>query len=42
MIAMFRSGKRADGSAVQVTPFESLAKMSDTDMRVLHLYLKSR
>ena len=42
MIAMFRSGKRADGSAVQVMPFESLAKMSDTDLRALHLYLKSR
>ena len=42
MIAMFRSGKRADGSAVQVMPFESLAKMSDTDLRALHVYLKSR
>ncbi|HYJ96837.1 MAG TPA: cytochrome c [Burkholderiaceae bacterium] len=42
MIAMFRSGKRADGSAVQVMPFESLAKMSDTDLRALHLYLTSR
>jgi mono/diheme cytochrome c family protein len=42
MIAMFRSGKRADGSAVQVMPFESLAKMNDTDLRALHLYLKSR
>jgi mono/diheme cytochrome c family protein len=42
MIAMFRSGKRADGSAVQVMPFESLAKMSDTDVRALHLYLKGR
>jgi cytochrome c553 len=42
MIAMFRSGKRPDGSAVQVMPFESLGKMSDTDVRALHLYLKSR
>jgi mono/diheme cytochrome c family protein len=42
MIAMFRSGKRLDGSAVQVMPFESLGKMSDTDVRALHLYLKSR
>jgi mono/diheme cytochrome c family protein len=42
MIAMFRSGKRADGSAVQVMPFESLAKMNDTDLRALHVYLKSR
>jgi hypothetical protein len=23
-------------------PFESLGKMSDTDVRALHLYLKSR
>ena len=42
MIAMFRSGKRADGTAVRVMPFESLAKVSDTDLRALHLYLKSR
>jgi mono/diheme cytochrome c family protein len=42
MIAMFRTGKRPDGSAVQVMPFESLAKMNDTDLRALHLYLKSR
>lgn len=41
MIAMFRSGKRADGSAVQVMPFESFSKMSDTDLRALYLYLKS-
>jgi hypothetical protein len=42
MIAMFRRGKRPDGSAVQVMPFESLGKMSDTDVRALHVYLKSR
>jgi len=42
LISMFRNGKRADGSAVQVMPFESLAKMNDTDLRALHLYLKSR
>jgi mono/diheme cytochrome c family protein len=41
MIAMFRSGKRADGSVVKVMPFESFSKMSDTDLRALHLYLKS-
>ncbi|HSB98777.1 MAG TPA: c-type cytochrome [Burkholderiaceae bacterium] len=41
LIAMFRSGKRADGSAVQVMPFESFSKMSDTDLRALYLYLKS-
>lgn len=42
LIAMFRGGKRADGSAVRVMPFDSLSKMSDTDLRALHLYLKSR
>jgi mono/diheme cytochrome c family protein len=42
LLAMFRSGKRPDGTPVQVMPFESLAKMSDTDVRALHLYLKSR
>lgn len=41
MIAMFRSGKRPDGSAVQVMPFESLREMSETDLRALHLYLRS-
>jgi mono/diheme cytochrome c family protein len=41
LIAMFRSGKRPDGSAVQVMPFESLREMNETDLRALHLYLKS-
>lgn len=40
-VAMFRSGKRPDGSAIQVMPFESLRNMSETDMRALHLYLRS-
>jgi len=40
-VALFRSGKRADGSAVQVMPFASFSKMSDTDLRALYLYLKS-
>ncbi|MET0542149.1 MAG: cytochrome c [Variovorax sp.] len=38
---MFRSGKRPDGSAVRVMPFESLRAISDTDMQALHLYLRS-
>jgi len=38
---MFRSGKRPDGSAVQVMPFGSLAQMNDTDVRALYLYLRS-
>jgi mono/diheme cytochrome c family protein len=40
LIAMFRSGKRPDGSAVQVMPFESLREMSETDLRALYLYLR--
>ncbi|MPS26983.1 MAG: cytochrome c [Alcaligenaceae bacterium] len=42
LIAMFRSGKRPDGSVVQVMPFDSLAQMSETDVRALHLYLTAR
>ncbi|WP_218509675.1 cytochrome c [Variovorax sp. dw_308] len=38
---LFRTGKRADGSEVKVMPFESLGKMSDTDLQALHLYLQS-
>jgi mono/diheme cytochrome c family protein len=41
MQAMFRTGKRADGSAIRVMPFESLGAISDTDVKALHLYLKS-
>ena len=40
MIAMFRSGKRPDGTAIQVMPFGSLGQMSETDLRALYLYLK--
>ena len=41
LLALFRSGKRADGSAVKVMPFESLRHMSEVDVRALHLYLKT-
>jgi mono/diheme cytochrome c family protein len=41
MIAMFRSGKRPDGTAIQVMPFGSLGQMSETDLRALYLYLKA-
>jgi len=41
LIAMFRSGRRADGSEVKVMPFGSFSKMSETDLRALYLYLKS-
>ena len=40
LIKMFRSGKRPDGSAIKVMPFESLREMNETDLRALHLYLK--
>jgi mono/diheme cytochrome c family protein len=38
-IAMLRSGKRADGTAIAVMPFESLAKLNDVDAQALHAYL---
>lgn len=42
IIAMFRSSKRPDGTPVQVMPFEALGRINDTDVRALHLYLKSQ
>ncbi|HEY0878239.1 MAG TPA: cytochrome c [Zeimonas sp.] len=41
LMQLFRSGKRADGSAVRVMPFESLGHINETDVRALHLYLRS-
>lgn len=41
LIRLFRTGHRADGTAVKVMPFESLREMSETDLRALHLYLRS-
>ncbi|WBY03319.1 cytochrome c [Ramlibacter tataouinensis] len=41
LIRLFRTGRRADGSAVKVMPFDSLREINDTDMRALHLYLRS-
>ena len=38
---MLKTGQRPDGSRIQVMPFESLKELSDTDVRALHLYLKS-
>lgn len=38
--AMFRSGKRPDGSAVTVMPFETLREINDTDVTALYAYLK--
>jgi mono/diheme cytochrome c family protein len=40
--AMFRSGKRPDGSAVStVMPFASLCVFNDTDVDALYAYLKT-
>ena len=39
--AMFHSGKRPDGSAIGVMPFESFSQMSDTDVRALYAFLKT-
>ena len=38
--AMFRSGKRPDGSAVAVMPFDTLREINDTDISALYAYLK--
>ena len=39
--AMMRSGKRPDGTAIQVMPFESLSKMDDVDLPALYAFLKT-
>ena len=40
-IAMLRTGKRPDGTPIQVMPFESLGQLSDTDAQALYLYLNA-
>lgn len=40
-IAMLRSGKRPDGSAIQVMPFGALSKLNDVDAQALHAYLQT-
>lgn len=41
-IEMMRNGVRPDGTEVsKVMPFESLRKMSDTDLTALYLHLKA-
>jgi mono/diheme cytochrome c family protein len=41
-IAMLRTGKRPDGSAVSdVMPFPSLKELNETDMKAAHLFLQS-
>jgi mono/diheme cytochrome c family protein len=40
-IAMLRTGKRPDGTAIKVMPFKALREMSDVDAQALHMYLKT-
>jgi mono/diheme cytochrome c family protein len=40
-MAMLRSGKRPDGTAIKVMPFESLAKMNDVDAQAVFAYLQT-
>ncbi|WP_425258197.1 c-type cytochrome [Rubrivivax sp. RP6-9] len=42
LLRMFRSGRRPDGSAIRVMPFEALGAINDVDARALHLYLQQR
>lgn len=39
--AMFRSGKRLDGSAIAAMPFGALRELTETDVAALHAYLKA-
>jgi mono/diheme cytochrome c family protein len=39
--AMMTSGRRPDGSAVAVMPFQALARLSEVDLQALHLFLQS-
>jgi mono/diheme cytochrome c family protein len=39
--AMLRSGKRPDGSAIAVMPFDALRALSETDVHALFLHLKA-
>lgn len=40
-VRMLRSGSSPDGRKLAVMPFETLARLNDTDARALHLYLTS-
>ncbi|MGL6112863.1 MAG: c-type cytochrome [Rubrivivax sp.] len=41
LTTMLRQGKRPDGTAIAVMPFDSFKNITDTDVAALHLYLKS-
>jgi mono/diheme cytochrome c family protein len=38
---MLRSGKRPDGAAIAVMPFDALSKLNDTDIAALYAFLKT-
>ena len=38
---MLRSGKRPDGTAITVMPFESLRKLNDVNAKAVYAYLKT-
>ncbi|SFB79512.1 Cytochrome C oxidase, cbb3-type, subunit III [Polaromonas sp. OV174] len=40
-VAMLRSGKRPDGSAITVMPFDSLRELNDVDAQALYAYLQT-
>lgn len=40
-MAMMHSGKRPDGTVIQVMPFDSLSKMNDVDTQALYVYLQT-
>lgn len=40
-VTMLRSGKRPDGSAIAVMPFDSLRELNDTDAQAVYAYLKT-
>ncbi len=40
-MAMMKSGKRPDGTAIAIMPFESLAKIEEAELRALHAHLQT-
>ena len=40
-MSVISTGKRPDGTAIQVMPFESLSKMDDVDLPALYAFLKT-
>ena len=42
-VAMMRTGRRPDGTDVsRVMPFSAFAKMNDTDLQALYLFLSQK